>query len=142
MTTLNYILGHYAYWFTILLLGIGLYGMMMKKNLVKKLIGMTIFQVAVIIFYVASSVKWGATVPILEEGDIEKVHHGLTNAISAAHYINPLPHTLMLTAIVVGVATTGVAFALVISIYKRYKTLDETELLERMKKENDNDSDK
>lgn len=141
MTFLNFILGHYAYWFTMALLAIGLYGMMMKKNLVKKLIGMTIFQVAVIIFYISSSVKWGGTVPILEGGDIEKVHEGVVQSISAAHYINPLPHTLMLTAIVVGVATTGVAFALVISIYRRYKTLNESELLERMNKENDNDSD-
>jgi multicomponent Na+:H+ antiporter subunit C len=138
---LDFFLGHYAYWFTLALLVIGLYGMMMKKNLVKKLIGMTIFQVSVIIFFIASSVKWGGTVPILDPGDIDKVHHGMAGAIETAKYINPLPHTLMLTAIVVGVATTGVAFALVISIYKRYKTLNETELLKRMKKEDDNDSD-
>ncbi|MCP5102761.1 MAG: cation:proton antiporter subunit C [bacterium] len=127
----EYILGHYAYWFVFALLIIGLYGMMMKKNLVKKLIGLTIFQVSVIIFYVACAVKWGGSVPILDPAV------GVTDT---AKYINPLPHTLMLTAIVVGVATTGVAFALVISIYKRYKTLDETVLLERMK--NDDDSDK
>jgi len=139
---LDFILGHYAYWFTLVLLVIGLYGMMMKKNLVKKLIGMTIFQVSIIIFYVSSAVKWGATVPILKDTDIEKVHHGIVDTISTAKYINPLPHTLMLTAIVVGVATTGVAFALVISIYKRYKTLEEPELLKRMKKEDDIDSDK
>lgn len=138
---LDFILGHYAYWFTLALLVIGLYAMMMKKNLVKKLIGMTIFQVSIIIFYISSSVKWGGTVPIIDPGDIEKVHHHMTGAIEAAKYINPLPHTLMLTAIVVGVATTGVAFALVIMIYKRYKTLNETELLKRMKKEDDNDSD-
>ena len=138
---LDFILGHYAYWFTFALLVIGLYAMMMKKNLVKKLIGMTIFQVSIIIFYVSSSVKWGGTVPIIDPGDMEKVHHGMASAVEAAKYINPLPHTLMLTAIVVGVATTGVAFALVISIYKRYKTLNETELLKRMKKEDDNDSD-
>jgi len=136
----DFILGHYAYWFTLALLVIGLYGMMMKKNLVKKLIGMTIFQVSIIIFFIASSVKWGATVPILDHGDIEKVHLGMTSAIETAKYINPLPHTLMLTAIVVGVATTGVAFGLVIMIYKRYKTLNETELLMRMKKEDDSDS--
>jgi multicomponent Na+:H+ antiporter subunit C len=126
--TLEFILGHYAYWFTLALLLIGLYGMMMKKNLVKKLIGMTIFQVSVIVFYIASSTKWGGTVPILDPA---------AGVADTAVYINPLPHTLMLTAIVVGVATTGVAFALVISIYKRYKTLDETVLLERMKKNND-----
>ena len=142
MKILDFILGHYAYWFTLILLVIGLYGMMMKKNLVKKLIGMTIFQVSVIIFYISSAVKWGATVPILRDTDIEKVHEGVAGTIAAAQYINPLPHTLMLTAIVVGVATTGVAFALVISIYKRYKTLEEPELLKRMKKEDDIDSDK
>ena len=138
---IDFILGHYAYWFTLVLLVIGLYGMMMKKNLVKKLIGMTIFQVSVIIFYVSSAVKWGGSVPILDPADIQKVQQGIANTITTAKYINPLPHTLMLTAIVVGVATTGVAFALVISIYKRYKTLNETELLEEMKKEDDIDSD-
>lgn len=127
---LEIIEGHYAYWFTAILLVIGLYGMMMKKNLVKKLIGMTIFQVSVIIFYVSSAVKSGGTVPILDPA---------LGVADTSKYINPLPHTLMLTAIVVGVATTGVAFALVISIFKRYNTLDETVLLERMKKENDSD---
>jgi multicomponent Na+:H+ antiporter subunit C len=141
----DFFLGHYAYWFTLILLVIGLYGMMMKKHLVKKLIGMTIFQVSVIIFYISSAVKWGGTVPILIP---PAGHHGhaamdaaTAAAIETAKYINPLPHTLMLTAIVVGVATTGVAFALVISIYKRYNTLDETVLLERMKKDNDSDND-
>lgn len=130
MSTLDFMLGHYAYWFTLALMVIGLYGMMMKKNIVKKLIGMTIFQVSIIIFYISSSVKWGGTVPILDPA---------IGAADTAKYINPLPHTLMLTAIVVGVATTGVAFALVISIFKRYKTLDETVLLKRMKKDNDAD---
>lgn len=127
---MDYILGHYAYWFVFALLVIGLYGMVVKKNLVKKLIGMTIFQVSVIMFYVACAVKWGGTVPIFDKS---------IDIANTANYINPLPHTLMLTAIVVGVATTGVAFALVISIYKRYKTLDETELLERMKEDNVSD---
>jgi multicomponent Na+:H+ antiporter subunit C len=128
---IDFIMGHYAYWFTIILMVIGLYGMMMKKHLVKKLIGMTIFQVSVIIFYVASAVKTGGTVPIFDPA---------LGVADTAKYINPLPHTLMLTAIVVGVATTGVAFALVVNIFKNYKTLDETELLERMKKENGSDN--
>ncbi len=124
---IDFILGHYGYWFTFILMMIGLYGMTVKKNLVKKLIGMNIFQVSIIIFYVACAVKWGGTVPVLDPA---------IGVADTARYINPLPHTLMLTAIVVGVATTGVAFALVISIYKRYQTLDETVLLERMKKDN------
>ncbi|MCU0286046.1 MAG: cation:proton antiporter subunit C [Acidobacteria bacterium] len=125
---IDYFLGHYAYWFTLALMIIGLYGMTMKRNLVKKIIGMSIVQVAVILFYVNSAVKWGATIPILDPA---------IDAADSAKYINPLPHCLMLTAIVVGVATTGVAFALVITIWKRYKTLDESQLLERMKKENE-----
>jgi multicomponent Na+:H+ antiporter subunit C len=121
---LDFILGHYAYWFILVLLVIGLYGMLLKKNLVKKVIGMSIFQSAVILFFVAGASKWNATVPILES------HKG---AVDPGRYINPLPHTLMLTAIVVGVATMGVAFALIIMIYRRYQTLDESALLEKMK---------
>jgi multicomponent Na+:H+ antiporter subunit C len=121
---IDFILGHYAYWAIIFLLILGLYGMIFKKNLAKKLIGMTIFQVAIIMFYVASAVKWAATVPILDPA---------IGVADAAKYISPLQHCLMLTAIVVGVATSGVAFSLVISIYRRYKTLDESILLERMK---------
>ena len=128
---IDFILGHYAYWFAFILMTIGLYAMMMKKNLVKKLIGMNIFQVSIIMFYVSTANKWGGTVPVLDPN---------ISVANPANYINPLPHCLMLTAIVVGVATTGVAFALVISIFKRYKTLDETVLLERMKKDNESDN--
>jgi multicomponent Na+:H+ antiporter subunit C len=120
----EFIAGHYDYWFIILLLAIGLYGMTIKKNLVKKLIGMTIFQAAIILFYISNAIKADATVPILAEN---------LSPENSANYINPLPHALMLTAIVVGVATVGVAFALLILIYKNCKTLDEDELLERMK---------
>ena len=116
--------GHYAYWFILVLLIIGLYGMIFKKNLVKKVIGMAIFQVAIILFFVASASKWNATVPVLDHGQQEG---------AMVPYINPLPHTLMLTAIVVGVATSGVAFALIIRIYRRYRTLDENTLLKNMK---------
>lgn len=120
----DFIAGHYDYWFIIVLLIIGLYGMIMKKNLVKKLIGMTIFQASIILFYISGSIKADATVPIISE----QINSGNT-----AGYINPLPHALMLTAIVVGVATVGVAFAILVLIYKRYNTLDEKELIERMK---------
>ena len=116
--------GHYAYWFILALLVIGLYGMMFRKNLVKKIIGMSIFQVSIILFFVASASKWNATVPVLEHG---------VQGEGQFHYINPLPHTLMLTAIVVGVAISGAAFALVIRIYRRYRTLDENTLLKNMK---------
>ncbi|HLA04889.1 MAG TPA: cation:proton antiporter subunit C [Syntrophales bacterium] len=121
---IDFFLGHYIYWAVITLLVIGLYGMILKKNLVKKLIGMTIFQVAIIMFYVASATKWAATVPVLDP---------VLGAADAVKYISPLQHCLMLTAIVVGVATSGVAFALVIVIYRHYGTLNESELMERMK---------
>jgi multicomponent Na+:H+ antiporter subunit C len=121
---IDFILGHYVYWSIIILLVIGLYGMMFKNNLAKKLIGMIIFQVSIIMFFVASAVKWSATVPVLDPA---------IGAADAAKYISPLQHCLMLTAIVVGVATSGVAFSLVILIYRHYKTLDESALMDRMK---------
>jgi len=121
--------GGYAYVATALLLVIGLYAVLVKRNLMKKLIGLNIMQAAIILTWVASATRPDATVPVLEtEG-----HHGAAGAIEAAEYLNPLPHTLMLTAIVVGVATTGVAFALLISIYRRYGTLDEARLLREMR---------
>jgi multicomponent Na+:H+ antiporter subunit C len=120
----DFLLGHFVYWSIIALLIIGLYGMMFKNNLAKKLIGMIIFQVSVIMFYVASAVKWSATVPVLDP---------VIGVADAAKYISPLQHCLMLTAIVVGVATSGVAFSLAILIYRRYKTLEESTLMEHMK---------
>jgi len=118
--------GYYAHWLCFLVLTIGLYGMLMKRNLVKKVIGLSIFQTAIILFFIIAAYKDGATVPVLDPrtpGDE-----------SAVVYINPLPHTLMLTAIVVGVATLGVSFALLIRIYEGFGTLDEPELRERMKR--------
>lgn len=120
----EYFLSYYAYWFIIALTMIGLYGMLLKKNFVKKLIGLTIFQTSVIMFFVASASKWNATIPVIDP---------MLGSSDPSQYINPLPHTLMLTAIVVGVATMGVAFALLITIYRRYQTLDEPQLLERMR---------
>ena len=121
----DFLLGHYAYAAALLLMVIGLYAILVKRNLVKTLIGLNILQAAIILIWVASAPREDATVPVLEG-------HGAGHAIDAADYLNPLPHTLMLTAIVVGVATTGVAFALLISIFRRYGTLDETELLREM----------
>lgn len=121
---IDFLIGHYAYWFTTALLLLGLYGMLSKQNLVKKLIAMNILQSSVIMFYVTAGSKINATVPVLDPS---------IPAPDPSLYINPLPHTLMLTAIVVSVATTGVGFAILILIYRRYKTLDEKVLLERMK---------
>ena len=127
---LDFIVGKYNYWFYILLMMIGFYAIIGKRNLVKKIIGLNIFQTAIILFYISiSSKKGGATLPILEH----HVGHGELTPIEAASYLNPLPHVLMLTAIVVMVATLGVALAVLIKIYKRYNTVEEDEIIEAMK---------
>ena len=141
---LNYII------YVVLLL-IGLHGMIAKNNLIKKLIGMSIFQTAIILFYVSVGVKEGATIPIyLPEHDPHGSHasHGDENATDkAGHgpvvleaglvegYANPLPHVLMLTAIVVGVATLGLALALCLRIYQGYGTIEEDEILAKIERQ-------
>lgn len=109
---------------------IGLYAMIAKKNLVKKIIGMNILQTAVILFFISIGAKNKATIPIILH---DPAAH--ENAARAIDYINPLPHVLMLTAIVVAVATLGVALALVIKIFKQYQTLEENEILAHLKNE-------
>ena len=119
---LTELVSKYNYWIYIMLMMIGFYAMIAKKNLVKKLVGMNIFQTAIILFFVSTaSKKGGATIPIIHKGQ---------EIINPAHYMNPLPHVLMLTAIVVMVSTFGVALALAIMIYKKYKTLEEDEIIE------------
>ncbi len=125
---LDVLVSRINYWVYIILMMIGLYGIITKKNLVKKIIGMNILQTAVILFFISVGAKRNATIPIIEHG-----HDSAHAAISAVHYINPLPHVLMLTAIVVAVATLGVALALVIRIHQRYHTLEENEILERIR---------
>jgi multicomponent Na+:H+ antiporter subunit C len=107
---------------------IGLYAMIAKNNLVKKIVGMNIFQTAIILFYVSIGAKRGATIPI-----IEHAHGAASHMTKAADYINPLPHVLMLTAIVVAVATLGVALALAIKVYNRFQTLEEDEILAQIR---------
>lgn len=118
------IIAKYNYWIYIVLMMTGFYAMIAKKNLIKKLVGMNIFQTAIILFFVSTaSKKGGATIPILQKGQA---------VIDPAQYMNPLPHVLMLTAIVVMVSTFGVALALSIIIYKKYRTLEEDEIIEIM----------
>lgn len=112
------------YWLAASLFLIGLYGILKPPHLVRKLMAMNIMQAAVIVFFVSLGYKEGATPPIARYGEREP---------RASSYINPLPHTLMLTAIVVSVSTTGVALALLIRIHRRYGTLEENELLEKLK---------
>lgn len=125
----EFIIGKYNFWIYIILMMIGFYAMISKKNLIKKIIGMNIFQTAIILFFVSIAFKrGGATIPILTDADTHGEH-----VINMAQYINPLPHVLMLTAIVVMVATLGVALAIVIMLYRKYHTLEEDEILKALK---------
>lgn len=127
---IDFIVAKYNFWIYIVLMMIGFYAMIAKNNLIKKIIGMNIFQTAIILFYISVSYKkGGATLPILSDADMHG-HH----VIETAQYLNPLPHVLMLTAIVVMVATLGVALAVAIMIYRKYHTLEEDEILKVSKR--------
>jgi multicomponent Na+:H+ antiporter subunit C len=115
------IIGKYNYWIYIALMMIGFYAMIAKENLIKKIVGMNIFQTAVFLFYVSIAKVKGGTAPI--------------EWAKAVLYDNPLPHTLMLTGIVVSVSTTAVALALIIRIYKAYGTIEEDKILEMKRDE-------
>jgi len=108
---LDAFLGHYAYWGAILLLGVGLYIVTASENLVKKVMGLSVFQSAVFVFYISIGAVEGATAPIVD----------------AAHvvYANPLPPVLILTAIVAGVATAALALALVVRIHAACGSVEE-----------------
>ncbi|EMA12697.1 MULTISPECIES: cation:proton antiporter subunit C [Haloarcula] len=105
---------HYNYFAVMLLLGIGLYMLIESRNLVKKVIGMNIFQTGIFLFFITLAFRTGGNPPIIKEG--------------GGPYVSPLPHVLILTAIVVGVSLTAVALALIIRIYTEYGTLDEDKL--------------
>ncbi|MCW7754760.1 cation:proton antiporter subunit C [Desulfobotulus sp. H1] len=120
MDAIPYFIGKYNYWGCIFLFFLGMYAMISKTNLVKKIIGLNIFQTSIILFFISASFKKDATLPILMEES--------KGAIDPAMYLNPLPHVLMLTAIVVAVATLGVALALTIKVYRSYGTLEEDEI--------------
>ena len=105
---------HYNYWVVVALIMLGMYVVMANPNLVKKVIGLNIFQTAVFIFYISLSEREGATAPILDD--------------AFTFYVNPLPHVLILTAIVVAVATTALALALIVRIYRSYETVEEDEI--------------
>lgn len=109
--------GLYNYWICVVLMMIGLYTVIVRPNLIKKLIGLSIFQVSVFLIYITVGKVSGGTAPILGEG------------IEA--YSNPLPHVLILTAIVVGIATLSVGLALVVRIKEAYDTIEEDEILEQ-----------
>jgi multicomponent Na+:H+ antiporter subunit C len=110
----------WPYWVAVGLLMLGLFTATAHRNLLKKLVGTAIFQTAIILYFLLTSVKRDGTLPIVEAG-----------RAGAAAYMNPLPHALMLTAIVVAVATTGVAVAILLRLHAAYGTLEEDEVLAR-----------
>jgi len=127
------VVAKYNYWIYITLMMIGLYALIVKNNLVKKIVGMNILQTAIILFYVSIGAKKESTIPILEHGHGDHAHGAAADVVRAVDYVNPLPHVLMLTAIVVAVATLGVALALAKRVYDRYNTLEEDEILAQIR---------
>ena len=120
------VVAKYNYWLYVVLMMIGFYAMIGKRNLVKKLLGMNIFQTAIILLFVSSGVKRGGGLPILDKYEV------LAHGVDVTTVVNPLPHVLMLTAIVVSVSVTGVALAILQRIYREYGTLEEDEILEKL----------
>ena len=117
-------LGRYVYFMIVVLLVIGLYGMLVKRNLFKKLIGMNIFQTAIFLFFIEGSTKLGSTVPVIAP----------ELGIDPAKYVNPLPHVLILTGIVVALSLTGVALAFLIATRRACHSLDEKFIIKEISK--------
>jgi multicomponent Na+:H+ antiporter subunit C len=115
--------GHWNWWLIGCLFLVGLWGIVVKENFLKKIMAMNVMQVAVILFFLNAAQKADATLPTLREG----MKYG-----EVAAYVNPLPHALMLTAIVVALAIVGVALALLLQVYRQYGSLEEPEVLRRM----------
>lgn len=115
------LIGSYNYWIVIILMMAGFYTVISRGNLVKKLIGLNLFQTSVFLFFITMGKISGGTAPILM--------HGGTN--DHVVYSNPLPHVLILTAIVVGVSTLALGLSLVIRIKESYGTVEEDEVLEQ-----------
>ena len=108
------LLGHYNYWIFVILVGISLYSILSARHYIKKLIGISILQSAVFVFYISLAKVQGGTAPILSE--------------QFTIYSNPLPHVLILTAIVVGIATTALGLALAVRIDRAWGTCHDDEI--------------
>jgi multicomponent Na+:H+ antiporter subunit C len=113
---LRFLVSHYNYWMVVVLMMTGLYVVVSRGNLIKKIIGLNLFQTSVFMLYISMGKILGGTAPIVT---------GKPHTI----YSNPLPSVLILTAIVVGVATTALALALVVRIRESYATIEEDEIL-------------
>ena len=110
-------LGHYNYWVAIALMMAGLYLVIARRNLIKKLVGLNILQTAVFLLYISMGKVTGGTAPIVKQG--------------FTLYSNPLPSVLILTAIVVAVSTTAVALAIIVRIKHAYGTIEEDDIMAR-----------
>jgi multicomponent Na+:H+ antiporter subunit C len=117
MTALNDVLAHYNQWITIFLMVAGLYIVIARGNMIKKLVGLSVFQTSVYLLYLSAGKVFGGTPPIASPA------HAL--------YTHPLPHVLILTAIVVGVGTLALGLALVVRINEAYGTIEEDEIFGR-----------
>jgi multicomponent Na+:H+ antiporter subunit C len=119
------ILAKYNYWIAVIIILIGFYAMIAKDNLIKKLIGLSLFQTGIFLYFISLGdvgIGWG-----LRSGTTY-----IIEAIPAGYiYINPLPTALILTAIVVSVSTLAVSLGLVIRIYEEYGTIEESEIIEK-----------
>jgi multicomponent Na+:H+ antiporter subunit C len=120
---IDFLTNSLIYWLVHILFLLGFFGILGCNNLLKKLMAMNIMQVAVIAFFLFLGQKVGGTLPVIWGTDSV-----------ASHYINPLPHALMLTAIVVSLSTTGVALSLMMRIQGHYGALEEDEILQEMNK--------
>ena len=115
----TYVVGHLNYWLFVVLMMTGLYIVVAKGNLVKKIVGLNMFQSAVFMLYISMGKVTGGTAPIFPI-DLE--------IDPATIYTNPLPHVLILTAIVVGIATTALALGLIVRIREEYDTIEEADI--------------
>jgi multicomponent Na+:H+ antiporter subunit C len=114
---MSVVLGLYNYWIVIALMMTGFYVVIAASNLIKKIIGLNIFQTSVFILYISIGERWGGAAPILKDG--------------VENYANPLPHVLILTAIVVGVATTALGLSLIVRIKEAYGSIEEDDIGEK-----------
>jgi len=112
------LLGLYYYWVFAILLMTGFYAVIAKPNLIKKLLGLSLFQAAVFLLYITMGKVEGGTAPILVRGSAEQL------------FSNPLPQVLILTAIVVGISTTALGLGIVVRIKEEYGSIEEHEILE------------
>jgi multicomponent Na+:H+ antiporter subunit C len=122
MQTLIALFEHYNYVITIFLMMAGLYIVVARGNLVKKLVGLSIFQTSVYLLYIEPGKILGGTAPIIDP--------------AFTVYSNPLPHVLILTAIVVSVATAAVALSLIIRLHDEYGSIEEPEIIKRLRRAN------